>query len=150
MSIYDVLQAKIIQFKINVIVFYILLYFTRIYFVLFWACKDSILRFSYHLTWKEETFAKKVLCQKICEFFSSRKLFPHHFLPLKVFCNRWKNSGRSHWQEFWIVWALEKFIMYVSLSFEKNLKTVNESIFNKVVGIAWIPSHELCKDFSKF
>ena len=133
-------QAKMIQFTINIILFYIL--FSTIFNLQRFNIKISLPPYL-------KTFAKKVLCQKICEFFSSRKLFPHHFLPLKVFRNTWKNWGRSHWQKFWIAQALEKFIIYASLNLEKNLKTAKESIFKKIVGIPWIDSHELCKDFSK-
>ena len=71
----------------------------------------------------------KVLCPKIPDFFTSRKL-PRQFLPLNVFRNTRKIP-----EEFWIAKALEKFITYVSINLEKNFNTVKESIFKKVVGL---------------
>ena len=71
----------------------------------------------------------KILCPKMRDFFTSGKL-PCQFLPLNVFRNTQKNP-----EDFWIVQALQKFIMYASLNLEKNLNTVKESIFKKVVGL---------------
>ena len=78
---------------------------------------------------QNEQGVTKVLCPKIRNFFTSRK-FPCQFLLLNVFRNTWKNP-----EEFWIAEALRKFIMYVSLNLDKNLNTVKESIFKKVVDL---------------